>query len=242
MNMAVAPSITTVAPGLFAANRVLGQLEPAVLEELTRQSHVQDVAERARIFGQGEKGHTVIAVMSGFVKLAATTAAGREVVLDVAGPGDVFGEVAVLNDWPRAAEAEALSACRLLMIDGARFIQALQREPKAMLAVIRLLSARLRTATEQLTDAVDMPAPARLAKALFRLAALHSHPTQGGLRIDLPLSQRELGAMTGLTRESINKHLAGWRDSGWLHLSDGAIVLVRVDRLRNLLREHSWES
>lgn len=239
--MALSAAAATAIPSLFAGHRVLGQFPPPALEELVRQSHIQDYAERGHIFGQGDVGHTVLAVVAGFVKLAATTPAGREVVLDVAGPGDVFGEVAVLNDWPRAAEAEALSTCRLLVIDGGRFIAALQRQPQAMLAVVRLLSARLRTATEQLTDAVDMPAPARLAKALFRLAALHSHPVPGGLRIDLPLSQRELGAMTGLTRESINKHLATWRDAGWLHLNDGAIVLARVDLLRGLLREHSWD-
>jgi len=226
---------------LLANHRVLGRLDHPALDEMVRLSHIQDVGERSRIFDQGEAGNTVMAVISGYVKLAATTAAGREVLLDVAGPGDVFGEVAVLNNWPRAAEAEALSACRLLVIDGNRFVQTLQRQSSAMLAVVRLLSDRLRVVNEQLTDSVDLPAPARLAKALFRLAALHSHAVPGGLRIDLILSQRELGAMTGLTRESINKHLASWRDAGWLHLSDGAIVLARTDALRGLLREYGWE-
>jgi len=88
---------------------------------------------------------------------------------------------------------------------------------------------------------VDLPAPARLAKALFRLAALHSHPVPGGLRIDLMLSQRELGGMTGLTRESINKHLSGWRDSGWVQLDERAIVLSDLSALRGLLRPSSWD-
>jgi CRP-like cAMP-binding protein len=226
---------------LLAGHRILGRLPAAELAALVRQASVRAYAERAVIFRQGDAGHGVLAVVDGYVKLSAAAPSGREVVLEVAGPGAVFGELAVLNNWPRAAEAEALSACRLLNIDAAAFIAALTRHPQAMLEVVRLLSERLRTVTEQMTDAVDLPATARLAKALLRLAALHSHKVEDGLRIDLMLSQRELGGMTGLTRESINKHLAGWRDQGWLHLVEGAIVLVRPTALREIVREHSLD-
>ena len=226
---------------LLAKNPVLRRLPEAELAGLLRRANVQDVAERARIFDQGDAGRTVMAVVDGYVKLAASTAAGREVILEVAGPGAVFGELAVLNGWTRAAEAEALSACRLLVIDGAEFIRTLMRQPEAMLEVVRLVSERLRAVTELMTDSVDLPAPARLAKALLRLAALHSHAVPGGLRIDLMLSQRELGGMTGLTRESINKHLSGWRDSGWVQLDERAVVLTDPGALRGLLRNSTWD-
>lgn len=226
---------------LLASHRLLGRLPEAELTALVRQATLQNVPERAAIFAQGDTGNTVVAVVDGYVKMSATTAAGREVVLEVAGPGAVFGELAVLNGWPRSAEVEALSPCRLLVIEGGLFVRTLMRHPEAMLEVVRLLSERLRRVTEQMTDAVDMPAPARLAKALLKLAAMHSHKVADGLRIDLMLSQRELGGMTGLTRESINKHLATWRDAGWLRLADGAVVISRVSALRDLLREHELE-
>ena len=225
---------------LLAGHPVLRRLPEAELDGLLRRATTQNFGERTRIFDQGDSGRTVMAVVDGYVKLAALTQAGREVVLEVVGPGAVFGELAVLNGWPRAAEAEALSPCRILVIDGAEFVRTLMRQPDAMLEVLRMLSERLRAVTELMTDAVDLPAPARLVKALLRLAALHSHAVPGGLRIDLVLSQRELGAMTGLTRESINKHLSGWRDSGWVQLDDRAIVLTDLRALRALLQPDPW--
>jgi CRP/FNR family transcriptional regulator, cyclic AMP receptor protein len=89
-----------------------------------------------------------------------------------------------------------------------------------------------------MTDVIDMPAAARIAKALLRLAALHSKPVPGGLKIELALSQRELGGMTGSIREIINRHLRSWRDSGWLRLSDRNIVLTNVQALRTLLHDY----
>jgi CRP/FNR family transcriptional regulator, cyclic AMP receptor protein len=219
---------------LLGQHRILRHLPPADLQALVRGAQVQKYLERDPIFTQGDEGQSVVAVVEGFVKLSSSTAAGREVVLEIAGPGSVFGELAVLNGWPRSADAQALSTVRLLAIEGKSFMRALERAPLALFEMCKLLSERLRRATEQITDGVDLPAGARLAKALIQLAGLHSHPTPEGLHIDVNLSQRELGGMTGLTRESINKHLASWRDTDWVRLSDGGIVLVNPRALRDL--------
>jgi CRP-like cAMP-binding protein len=226
--------------GLLGQHRILRHLPAAELQALLRGASLQAFADRGLIFTQGQEGRSVLAVIEGFVKLSSCTPGGREVVLEVAGPGSVFGEVAVLNGWTRAADALALSPAKLLAIDGRAFLRALERAPAALFEVCRLLSERLRHATEQLTDSVDMPAAARIAKALIQLAGLHSHPVGNGLQIDLSLSQRELGGMTGLTRESINKHLSAWRDSGWITAADGAITLVNLQALRDLLMDHAF--
>lgn len=224
---------------LLEGHRFLGRLPREELHALIRQSTMLSFSEREMVFAQGDTGATVILMVEGYVKLSSSTFGGREVVLEVAGPGAVFGELSVLNGWPRAADAAALSACRLLSIDGKAFIRSLGRAPEAMFEIIRLLSERLRSTTEQMTDGLDLPAPARLAKALMHLAALHSHPVKSGLRIDFQLSQRELGGMTGLTRESINKHLAHWRDAGWVTLSDRYVTVLNPQRLHDLLRDHA---
>jgi len=220
---------------------VLGHLDADGLKTLVQQAAVARFAERAQIFAQGDDSRSVMAVAQGYVKLSAVTLNGREVVLDLAGPGSVFGELAVLNGWPRAAAATALADCVLLSIDGAAFSRALGRAPAAMLELIRLLSRRLRKTTEQMTDVIDMPASVRIAKALLQLAALHSRPVAGGLQIELALSQRELGGMTGLIREIINRHLGNWRDTGWLRLSDRSIVLTDIQALRALVRDYDLD-
>jgi CRP/FNR family transcriptional regulator, cyclic AMP receptor protein len=223
---------------LIGRQSILSLLPEADLRALVRQGNVRTLRERELIFAHGDEGRSVMIVLEGYVKLSNMTAGGREVVLEIAGPGRVFGELATLNDWPRTADATALGSARVLQIEGGQFSRALARAPEAMFAVIRLLSQRLRVTTEQVTDTVSMPAPARLAKAIMHLAALHSHNVKEGLRIDLPLSQRELGGMTGLTRESINKHLATWRDAGWVALSGKSLTLLDVGALQTLLSDH----
>ncbi|MBV8591844.1 MAG: Crp/Fnr family transcriptional regulator, partial [Acetobacteraceae bacterium] len=189
--------------GLLSRNGILQHVPKDQLKTLVQRARLQRFREREAIFHQGDDGHCVIGVVDGFVKLSSSTAAGREVILEVAGPGSVFGEIAVLNDWPRAADAVALTNCSLLAMEASHFKQALHYAPASLLGVIRIVSERLRRATGLLTDGVDLPAAARLAKALMELAALNSHAVKDGLQINTTLSQRELGGMAGLTRESI---------------------------------------
>ena len=207
------------------------------LRTLVTHATVLTHDDRDTLFTQGDAGRTVLLVVHGYVKLSALTASGREVVFDVVGPNDVFGELAVLIDNPRAATAVALAPCVLLAIDGRAFVDALARSPEAMFWMIRLLGHRVSRTTEQMTDGLDLPAPGRLAKALLELAALRSRPVTEGLQINLALSQRELGGMTGLIRESINKHLGAWRDAGWLSLSGRTITLRDLSALRALVRD-----
>lgn len=222
---------------LLAQHRVLGAVPEAEWLPLLRQSHIVSAPARERLFAHGDPGRTVVLVLEGYVKISATTLAGREVVYELCGPGSVFGELAVLNGWPRSADAVALSPCRVLSIHGEEFRRVLLRSPEALVGLVQLLSGRLRAVTERMTDGLDLPAPARLAKALLQLAALHSHPVPEGLRIDVQLSQRELGAITGLTRESINKQLAAWRDENWVQVSDRFVTVLDVGALREVVAE-----
>ena len=234
--MALTPAQTAVLEQL-RRHELLRRFDAEALRALLRQATVKTYDERETLFSQGDAGQTVLVVVHGYVKLSALTGGGREVVLDLVGPGDVFGELAVLTDCPRAATAVALAPCALFALDGRAFIDALSRSPEAMFWMIRLLAQRLNRATEQMTDGLDLPAPVRLAKALLQLAAMRSRPVKEGLRIDLALSQRELGGMTGLIRESINKHLGTWRDAGWLSLSGRTITLRDISALRAVTRD-----
>jgi CRP/FNR family cyclic AMP-dependent transcriptional regulator len=234
--MALTPAQTAVLEQV-SRHKLLQRLVADDLKALVSNATVQVFDERDAVFAHGDAGQSVLVVVHGYVKLSALTPGGREVVFDVVGPGDVFGELAVLTESPRAATATALAPSSLLSIDGRAFTAALARSPEAMFWIIRLLGQRLATTTEQMTDGLELPAPARLAKALLQLVALHSRPVADGLQISLPLSQRELGGMTGLIRESINKHLGSWREAGWLSLTGRTITLHNVAALRALLRD-----
>jgi CRP-like cAMP-binding protein len=103
---------------------------------------------------------------------------------------------------------------------------------------MRLLADRLSAITAREMDWVSLPAPVRLAKALLRLAKLHSARVEDGVQIGFRLSQRELGAMTGLIRESINKHLKAWRAAGWVELCGGGVTLRDVRALQDYVRDN----
>ena len=233
----LAPHRVAAVLSLLSRHRILGALPEAEWPPLLRQSQLITAPARSPLFAHGDPGRTVVLVLDGYVKLSSVTPTGREVVLELCGPGNVFGELAVLNDWPRSADAFALSKCRMLSVNGDSFRRALLRSPAALLALVGLLSGRLRTVTERMTDGLDLPAPARLAKALLQLAATHSHPVPEGLRIDVRLSQGELGAMTGLARESINKHLAAWRDDNWVQINDRYLTVRDATALRDVVAE-----
>jgi CRP-like cAMP-binding protein len=221
----------------LARHPLLRRLASNDMRALIGSASTRVFDERATLFTQGEECRSVLVMVHGYVKMSAITASGREVVLDVVGPGDVFGELGVLTGQERAATAAALTPGSVLSIDGRAFLAALERSPEALFWVIRLLGRRLNKTTEQMTDGLEMSAPARLAKTLLQLAALHAQPATDGLRINMPLSQRELGAMTGLIRESINRHLGMWREAGWLSQAGRTVTLHDVSALRALAAE-----
>ncbi len=223
---------------IIRPDSVLGSLAERDLLSLLRQSTVRALSKQRVLFRCGDEGRSVVLILQGYVKLSNTTANDREVVLEIAGPGTIFGEIAVLNGSPRRADATCLTACRVLAIDGGAFRHVLARTPEAMFAAIRLLSDRLSVVTARSMDAVSLPAPVRLAKALLHLADLHSQRVDGDVLIGFRLSQRELGAMTGLIRESINKHLKAWRAAGWVTLSGSAVTLRDVAALRDFVRHN----
>ena len=215
-------------------HRILGGVAEPDLRSMLERSVIAMVPERETLFHQGDPGRSVAVVLSGFVKLS-TVAGGREVILEVCGADSMFGELAVLNGWPRSADAVALAPSEVLSIDGEAFRSTLVRSPAAMFALLGVLSRRLRAATELLIDGASLPGPARLAKALCKLAGSYGRPGQAGLQIDVALSQRELGGMTGLSRESINKQLSSWRDCGWIELPPRYIIVHAVEALRGCI-------
>jgi CRP/FNR family transcriptional regulator, cyclic AMP receptor protein len=217
---------------------ILGSLAEQDLLALVRQTPVRALPKNRVLFRNGDEGRSVVLILQGYIKLSTMAANGREVVLEIAGPGTIFGELAVLNGSPRRADATALTACSVLAIDGTLFRRLVGRTPEAMFAAIRLLSDRLSAVTEQGMDAVSLPAPVRLAKALLHLAGLHSQRVDDCVHIGFKLSQRELGAMTGLIRESINKHLNAWRAAGWIELAGGSVTLCDVCALQDFVRNN----
>jgi CRP/FNR family cyclic AMP-dependent transcriptional regulator len=223
---------------LMKPDSVLGSLAERDLFSLLRQSTIRALPRQRVLFHAGDLGRNVVLILQGYVKISSTAANDREIVLEIAGPGTIFGELAVLTDQRRRADATTLTESRVLAIDGSAFRHALARSPEAMFAAIRLVSDRLSAVTARGMDAVSLPGPVRLAKALLHLAQLGADCGEGTLHLGFRLSQRELGAMTGLTRESINKHMRAWRAAGWVRFVGARAMLSDVVALRNYVQDN----
>jgi CRP-like cAMP-binding protein len=210
----------------LALHRILSRLRETDLERLLDRAKPRHLAARAKLFEAGSGGNAIYIVLAGWIKLSRPGPNGRDLLLELAGAGNMFGELAVIGQLPRGADATALVAADLLAIDGGALIETLRANPEALLEVTRMLGERLARANAQLEDTMFLPAETRLARALLGLAALETRPSSATPQIDLGLSQRELGELTGLSREGTNRQLALWRDAGLVALNGRVLTLA----------------
>jgi CRP-like cAMP-binding protein len=204
----------------------------AAMLELT-QTRV--VKSRQTIFSQGEEGDSLYIILSGCVKISTTSGSGKETVLCFMGPGEVLGEIAVLDQGLRTATASTIEETRVLVLRRGAFMGFLERHPKVALHIITVLCARLRKTDAFVEEMTTLQAGPRLAKALLRLAEQYGKPQpSGGVLVDIKLSQANLGAHAGLMRENVNRQLKLWEDDGLLEGKGGVILLHRPDALEEI--------
>jgi CRP/FNR family transcriptional regulator len=203
------------------------------VSEIADRAFPARFAKGAMIFGQGEAARHCYVVTTGAVKIATCNEDGREVVLAVLGPGDVFGELALFDDTRRCADAIAVEDTALLSIPKHVVRGVCKRHPAFALALLRTLSARLRDTNETVRDAVFFDITGRVARRLAGLAEAHGSPAPGGTRIDIAVSQAELANMVGASRESVNKAVTALTRQGLLSRSrDGRYVVADLTALR----------
>ena len=218
-----------------AKSAVLGRheffrdLPPAALHKLASHSRQQAFTAGQRIFSKGDAGLGLLAVMSGIVKISVPGEDGREIVLNLIPPNEIFGEIALLDGKPRTADATALVACQLLVLDRRDFIPLISEVPTIAVQLLEIISGRLRRTTEQVEDMYFGNLEARLAKALLRLAEIQGVARQPRPRVSI--TQKELGFSVGLSRESTNRYLRDWEEAGYVTLEKGTCILNQPDRI-----------
>lgn len=187
------------------------------------------------IFQKGDDGSSLMAVLKGRVKISAVSAEGKEVTLNVIAPGNIFGEIAMLDGNPRSADATALDDAALLVVERRHFLPFVRDNGDLYLRLLAVLCDRLRRTSMALEDLALFDLTGRLARLLLKMAEDYGRPASGGVRIDMKMSQRDISTLVASTRESVNKQLQLWRRSGVLKLDGGYIVLCRSAELRALV-------
>lgn len=178
------------------------------------------------LFHQGELGQTCHIITRGKVRVYVIGEDGRELSVCIFQRGEIVGEMALFEDLPRSANVEALEPTYTLELHRDVLFRGLQRCPTLAMSLLRALSARLRHTTEDAEGLASLTVSDRLMTRLQRLAQWSGHPTPDGVRITLPMTQQELAALVGTSRESVNRALSRLRSQGKVRLEGGWIILV----------------
>ena len=213
-------------------------LDPEALDQLCRYAKHTTLKRGTTIVSKGDPGNSLIVVISGTIKISVSSPDGRSAILNLIGPGEIFGEVAVLDGKARTADATANSNCEIYVIDRRDFIPFVRSQPALAMKFIELLCTRLRWTSDQVEEVILQNLPGRLASALLRLTEKHKLAPAGRT---IAITQQEISEMVGMTRESINKQLRAWAARNWVRLEHGAIVVLDVAALRELVEAGSGE-
>jgi len=194
------------------------------------------VARGDTVFAEGEPGDRLFVVVDGKVKLGQTSVDGRENLLAVLGPGEMFGELSLFDPGERTSTATALTDVRLLGMGQRDLRPWLTGRPEVAEELLQALAQRLRRTNEAMSDLVFSDVPGRVAKALLELSDKFGTPAEGGILVAHDLTQEELAQLVGASRETVNKALADFAQRGWLRLEARAVVLLDVERLARRAR------
>jgi CRP/FNR family transcriptional regulator, cyclic AMP receptor protein len=219
---------------ILASHFLLRHLRPEELSRLASSATLVRHRHQATIFQKGDPGGSMMAVVRGRVKICTYSADGKELVLNIIDRGGLFGEIALLDGQPRSADAVAIDDTELLVLDRSRLLPFLNAHPEIATRLIEVLCQRLRSTSEALEDALLRDAPSRVARGLLRLAATFGKPEAGGLRLDIKLSQQQIGNLIGISRESINKHIMEWTRAGYVAVNNGFITIADREAVESL--------
>lgn len=227
--MVVDSQIVMQAP-LFAA------LDEETAQRLVSSMSPHVLARGERLFREGDPGDSLYVITSGKVKLARASTDGRESLMSVLGPGEMFGELSLFDPGPRLTSAVVVSDTALIGLDNDRLRRFLADHPEVAMQMLSGLARRLRRTNQGMSDLVFTDVPGRVAKALLDLAARFGRVQPDGVRVEHDLTQEELAQLVGASRETVNKALADFAGRGWLALGAKSVTLLDPDRLRRRAR------
>lgn len=210
----------------------LQQLAPDELELLNSFAHNQRFRAGEVIFRKGDPGTSMMSIVKGRVKISATSPGGGEAVLAILGPGEVLGEMAVLDDKDRSATATTLEACEVMVLQKSDIVTIMDQNPSVCMRLLRILSERLRRSSSLVEEQAFVSLSARLAKVLLDLAGRNA---AAGTRVYFDITRESFDGPLGASRVDVEKLLLQWQASGLLTLESGYIVLARPESLARFI-------
>ena len=211
-------------------------VEPSAVAALSKQLQPVDFPRGHVVFNEGEPGDRLYIIVTGKVKLGRRSADGRENLLTIMGPSDMFGELSIFDPGPRTSTATTVTEVRAVSMDRDALKAWIEARPEISEQLLRVLARRLRRTNNTLADLIFTDVPGRVAKALLQLAQRFGSQEAGLLRVTHDLTQEEIAQLVGASRETVNKALADFAARGWLRLEGKSVLILEPDRLARRAR------
>ena len=222
--------------GVLATAPLFAALDEATAELVGAAMTTRSVDRGHVVFSEGDTGDRLFIVLDGKIKISRSAADGRENLLAVLGPGEMFGELSLFDPGPRTATASAITESALASLDHDDLRPLLLAQPAVAVQLLAALAQRLRRTNEAMADLVFSDVPGRVAKALLDLAERFGDPETEGVRVRHDLTQEELAQLVGASRETVNKALSEFANRGWLRLEGRTVLLLDEERLARRAR------
>jgi len=204
-----------------------------LIDLLTERGHPTRLRPGAILFHEGDRASVVYGVVSGRVRIEATTPTGGRLVLAMKEPGDVLGELGALDGRPRSATAVAVEPVELVQVGVDDFLAALADQPRHAVLLLQRISRDLRDSVERTTARASADATQRLAMLLLDLAERYGEHTETTIEIDLSLTQDDMAGWIGATREATARSLRTLREQGCVATGRRRISITDLDALRS---------
>ena len=211
-------------------------VEPQAAEALAEALEPAEFSRGQVIFSEGEPGDRLYIVSGGKVKLGRKSPDGRENLLMVAGPSDMFGELSIFDPGPRTSSATTITDVRAVSMDRDALRAWIADRPEIAEQLLRVLARRLRRTNNNLADLIFTDVPGRVAKQLLQLAQRFGTQEGGALRVTHDLTQEEIAQLVGASRETVNKALADFAHRGWIRLEGKSVLISDSERLARRAR------
>jgi CRP/FNR family transcriptional regulator, cyclic AMP receptor protein len=211
-------------------------VDPGAAEALARSLDPVDFARGQEIFSEGQQGDRLYIIISGKVKIGRRAPDGRENLLAVMGPSDMFGELSIFDPGPRTSTVTAVTDVKAVSLDRPALREWIAKRPEIAEQLLRVLARRLRRTNNLLADLIFTDVPGRVAKELLRLAQRFGTQDGGLLRVTHDLTQEEIAQLVGASRETVNKALADFAHRGWLRLEGKSVLILEPERLARRAR------
>ena len=211
-------------------------VDPVAVQNLIEQMETVRFPRGTTIFEEGEPGDRLYIITSGKIKLARHAPDGRENLLTVMGPSDMFGELSIFDPGPRTSSAVCVTEVTAATINSEMLKQWVADHPAIAQQLLRVLARRLRRTNANLADLIFTDVPGRVAKTLLQLANRFGVQEGGALRVNHDLTQEEIAQLVGASRETVNKALATFAHRGWIRLEGKSVLIVDTEHLARRAR------